>query len=549
MPTDIKNTPGAAARRLLLRLHLLNKRYLRRPLFLLLLASLPLCALLLRALPSETEGMVTAAVVIVQAEGENIESNSVDLIFGSYEDISNPVDATAVGGADAAGVGRSDAMSASAFLDTLTAEPGVVHYVRYADEAAARAALISGDVDMVFIFPENLGELFRQHLAANGVSSSSGILSTLGSLFGSSKSETSLTIRTLVRDDLVLQKLVREQLYSRLFFELDQVMLAEYLDDTDDFSGLSHGSKDSQVNKANENSTNSKDSGNSKNSKNSKNSNGSENSKNSDDSNGSTDSENSDERAAFIREHMTALRRPDSFFTLAYADGRTITDSETAQLLTAPLRGLLAVLLLLIAFAAALTSRDDLAAGRFLFAPPRRRALICRPGTLLPVSSKAPAVPSRALICRPGTPLPVSSKAPAVPSRALICQLSTLLPVFDAALVAFVTLRLSAPGIPAARELLLLALYLAAATGFASLLVTLTGGGHLCVCLIPVLTIACLVLCPVFVSLTLPGVPAFLLPPWLYLRALHSDIALAGLALYALLANTLNLLLAARREA
>ena len=162
-------------------------------------------------------------------------------------------------------------------------------------------------------------------------------------------------------------------------------------------------------------------------------------------------------------------------------------DAEDSYL-TAPLRGVLAVLLVLCGMASGLYCYEEERSGSYVWLPARARRW-------LPLLSHGIAI-------------------------------------LPAALAALLALKLAGVTVGLGRELLLMLLYLPAAALFCELLRCLCPREEHYGALIPVLTVAMLVLCPIFLDLRLLRPLRLLLPPWWLLRALWNGAALRGLLLY-----------------
>ncbi len=178
-------------------------------------------------------------------------------------------------------------------------------------------------------------------------------------------------------------------------------------------------------------------------------------------------------------------------------------DAEGSYL-TAPLRGIMALLLVLCGMASGLYAYREEREGCFVWLPARKRRW-----------------------------LPV------------LGHLTAILPPALAALAALALAGLTAEPL---RELLILLLYLPATALFCELLRCLCPREEHYGALIPVLTAAMLVLCPVFLDLNLLRPLRLLLPPTWALRAVWDGGALLGLLLYTLVLALLTGLLSLLRQ-
>lgn len=172
--------------------------------------------------------------------------------------------------------------------------------------------------------------------------------------------------------------------------------------------------------------------------------------------------------------------------------------------LTAPLRGLMALLLVLCGMASGLYCYREEREGSFLWLSARRRR----------------ALP-------------------------LLSHLTAMLP---AALAALLAMALGGVTVGLWRELLLMLLYLPAAALFCELLRCLCPREEHYGALIPILAAAMLLLCPVFLDLRLFGPLGLLLPPTWLLRAVWNGAAIWGLLGYTGVLFVLTALLTALRQ-
>lgn len=85
------------------------------------------------------------------------------------------------------------------------------------------------------------------------------------------------------------------------------------------------------------------------------------------------------------------------------------------------------------------------------------------------------------------------------------------------------------------REILWMTVYIAMCMGFCSLLQRLCGSLHRLAALIPVLMLISFVLCPVFFSMRQMKALQYLLPPYYYLNAIHNSNYLYGMFFYCFL--------------
>ena len=170
----------------------------------------------------------------------------------------------------------------------------------------------------------------------------------------------------------------------------------------------------------------------------------------------------------------------DELLRFAYVDGSEI--ERDGRYLTAPLRGILALLLLLC----------GLASGMYCYREEREESFVWLSG------------PKRRLL-------------------PLLCHLTSMLP---AALAVLAALYLSGLWLGLGREVLMMLLYLPCCVLFCEVLRCLSPREEHYGALIPILAVAVLVLCPVFVDLRLPLPFRALLPSSYYLRAALGSLSL-----------------------
>lgn len=201
-----------------------------------------------------------------------------------------------------------------------------------------------------------------------------------------------------------------------------------------------------------------------------------------------------------LENYYAAAATDAPILVFASADGT----ERSGELLTAPLRGLLALLAALAALSSALYCYRDDAAGTFLgLSRTARRAL------------------------------------------PLLCHFAAAVPVGLASLIAlWAAGLLTAPG----RELGLALLYCAAVSAFAELLRRLCRGEALLAALLPALLAAMLALCPVFADLAALRPAAHLFPPYYYLNAVPGGGFLWKFAAYTAAASALAVLLPPKIE-
>lgn len=186
-----------------------------------------------------------------------------------------------------------------------------------------------------------------------------------------------------------------------------------------------------------------------------------------------------------LAKYMEWFRGNDRLFALQWPDGTT---AHTADYLHSPLRGLFGILLQMCALAAAMYFMQDQKSGLF---------------QRFPISAMA--------------------------AVELGSQLSAL---WGMGLTAMLCLAVCGMWVSAWREIVVTVLYLLCCAGFAMLLRRICGKIPVLAGLLPVLTVAMLVVCPVFVEIPQLQPLQYLLPPTYYMQAVSSDRFLLLLIVY-----------------
>ena len=189
---------------------------------------------------------------------------------------------------------------------------------------------------------------------------------------------------------------------------------------------------------------------------------------------------------AALRRYYASGTMADEILRFETVAGEAVDTGDSY--LTAPLRGVMALLLVLCGMASGLYCYQEEQNGSYTWLPERARRWL---------------------------PL-----------------LSHLLAILPAALAALLAMALAGVTVGPGRELLLLLLYIPAAALFCELLRCLCPRQEHYGALIPVLTAAMLVFCPVFLDLKLLPPLRLLLPPTWLLRAVWNGAELTGLLLY-----------------
>jgi len=194
----------------------------------------------------------------------------------------------------------------------------------------------------------------------------------------------------------------------------------------------------------------------------------------------------------FVRENVPELSHLSDEELMEYYHTRDITDElfafdqtdasmagvETVHYLTAPVRGLLAVVILLCGIATAMYYMDDSRRGLFGWVSTRR-----------------------------------------LPAVELGCQLVSLVNV---SAVVLLTLGLTGQAGPLPRELAVTVLYCLCCAAFCMLLRRLCGSLRLLGSLLPVLVVVMLVVCPVFFDFAAVRSLQYLFPPTYYINAVYN---------------------------
>ena len=118
-----------------------------------------------------------------------------------------------------------------------------------------------------------------------------------------------------------------------------------------------------------------------------------------------------------------------------------------------------------------------------------------------------------------------------------------LIPLTDVALAVLAALWVSGSFTRVSMEVSALFLFLFQVAGFSNLLRMLLRRKDFMASSIPILICACLFLTPVFVDLSILEPVQMLLPPYLYLKAIHGNLPLWYMAVYAVLSGISSVLL------
>ncbi|MGN0401119.1 MAG: ABC transporter permease [Acetatifactor sp.] len=192
-----------------------------------------------------------------------------------------------------------------------------------------------------------------------------------------------------------------------------------------------------------------------------------------------------------LRSYFQSYDNESELFLLDYIDGEGTPAAQKQNYLTAPLRGMLALLIILCGFAADMFFMQDREQGVLDAFPVKRRQW-----------------------------------------AVYIYQLAAMIPVTVAVLVALYLIR-DFTGV--GRELLLAALYLLDCMVFCNLVRKLCGTAGRLGAAIPILILGMLVICPIFFNFRNLRMIQYFLPPFYYLNAAHVSLEamdIAGMLLY-----------------
>lgn len=181
----------------------------------------------------------------------------------------------------------------------------------------------------------------------------------------------------------------------------------------------------------------------------------------------------------------------DELFTFAHADASAAMGNvQDIHYLMAPVRGLLAVVILLSGMATAMYYFRDAQIGTFAWVPENRR-----------------------------------------PAAELGCQLVSVTHASLASLIALTAIGMAGT---VGRELLVLVLYSLCTAAFCMAVRRLCGSARLLAMVLPLLIVVTLLVCPVFFDLGALRQAQYLFPPTYYINAVHNDNYLLYMLLYTL---------------
>ncbi len=200
-----------------------------------------------------------------------------------------------------------------------------------------------------------------------------------------------------------------------------------------------------------------------------------------------------------LNEYYHSIERGDRLIELSFLDGTADTDTSY---LVMPVRGLMALMVMMAALASALYYLHDARADSFVWLSRRRKRIF-----------------------------PYAYH---------------LIPVLDTAAVMFLTLFLAKLNVAWYKELALIVLYMLACAAFAELMRQLFKSTTQLGVAIPILMLAMLALSPIFFELK--QWLRYLFPPFYYLNGTHSPIYILLLAVYTLVVFALGLAVGRVRE-
>lgn len=344
---------------------LLSKRFLKKYIFLLLLAAVPFLVLGMRLAAGNGESGVLH-VLLYQEDMQDSTGGKI--------------------------------------VDGLMNKQGIIRYTLAQDREEALEQVRLGEADCAWIFPAVLGKQIRRYL----------------------QGEEDSILTVYAREDTVQLQLAREQLYGQMYSLLSYELTRKYLAERPQFARMNLG-----------------------------------------------------ERERLIAEFYRKNEVEGSIFRFAYLDDRTMElEGGEFSYLTAPLRGMLCILVLLCGMAVTMFYLEDEKDGLFVWMPIRHRKLFP--------------------------------------------WLYILTGTIEGAAAAYAALWASGTFTGWGKELTLMAVYVLMAAGFCNLLRVLVKNVQKFGACIPVLILVCLVLCPVFIDLKLFPAVRYLLPPYYYLSSLHS---------------------------
>lgn len=356
---------------------LLNKRFLKKYIFTILLLSVPLLVIGMRIAAAEDSGVLR---VLLCVEGAEVPQRT---------------------GTDAV-------------IRQLLEKQGIIQYEEADNLEEACEKVRRGKADCVWEFPGDLQGTVRQFI----------------------KRKKSNIMNVYVREDNVQTKLAREQLYGFLYPLISYETTRDFLDNQPYFEEMKEEEMDSRLQKIYE-----------------------------------------------------SYKIEESVFRFAYLDDTEYQKKENRNsYLTAPLRGMLAVLIFLCGLAVTLFYLQDQKEKIFVWMP--------------------------------------------IKHRSLFPWLYILIGTLDAGIAAFLALYISGSFTAWPKEILLMLGYVLAVAGFCNLLRIFTGNIRRMGASIPVLILVTLVLCPVFLNIRKFPMIQYMLPAYYYLNSLYSGSMAVRMIIY-----------------
>lgn len=359
---------------------LLNKRFLKKYIFTLLLLAVPVLVFAMKMAASGDNSLMR---VLLYQEGEE----------------------------------------AAEIVDELMGKKGVIRYEKVEDLEEACEQVQRGKADAVWRFPENFGERVKGYVQ-NGKDTA---------------------VYVYVREDTVSTRLAREQLYGVMYPLISREMTRNFLKEQSEFQDMEEAVLDREMDRLYE--------------------------------------ENRTGQLIFQFSRLDQKEDPQ----------------EASNYLTAPLRGMLALLILLCGLAMALFYMQDEKEGRFSWMRMKYRRMFP--------------------------------------------WLYILVGISDAGIAAYVGIYAAGTFTEWRRELILMVLYVVAVAGFCNLVRSVAGTVWKMGACIPILILIMLVLSPVFVNIRSFPVIQHLLPPWYYLNSLYSRFMMTKMFFYAIAISGVGILL------
>ncbi len=173
--------------------HLLNKRILKQPLFLFLIAMVPVLVFGVGRLSQESSSLVTAAIAPGSPEDETAALLIDSLVDGSTS---------------------------------------AVRYLSCADEESVRKAISTGHARIGFVLPKSMDALFEAYGTQETKNLSEGALVMMGALLGGSTASEAMqknAITCYVPTNDVVSKVTREHLFGKMYPLLERAVLKTWL--------------------------------------------------------------------------------------------------------------------------------------------------------------------------------------------------------------------------------------------------------------------------------------------------------------------------------